>query len=312
MIDIQPLAESEIPEARRVMRLAFGTHHGVADPESFWSDRDFIHGRFGAEHTASLAARLGDTLAGTNFVTRWGSVGFFGPLTVRPDLWNRNAGQRLVGAAGDVLDGWGVRHAGLFTFPQSAKHVATYGKFGFYPRYLTAIMAAPAQPGPVPAWSRYAALPESQRRQIEGATRELTEEIHEGLDLGGEIRTVLARDLGDSILVWEGDSRLAGFAVCHWGPHSEAGAKCLYVKFGAVRPGHGSERRFAALLDACGALARAAGMQTVLAGVNLAREEAYRHMLGRGFRTQVQGVAMHRPNEPGYSRSGLFVLDDWR
>jgi hypothetical protein len=49
-----------------------------------------------------------------------------------------------------------------------------------------------------------------------------------------------------------------------------------------------------------------------LAGVNLAREEAYRHMLSSGFRTQIQGVAMHRPNEAGYSRSGLFMLDDWR
>ena len=60
------------------------------------------------------------------------------------------------------------------------------------------------------------------------------------------------------------------------------------------------------------ALALAAGMTTVVAGVNLAREEAYRTMLGRGFRTQIQGVTMHRPNEPGYSRPGLFVLDDWR
>ena len=66
------------------------------------------------------------------------------------------------------------------------------------------------------------------------------------------------------------------------------------------------------LLAACTALAGAAGMSTVVAGVNLAREEAYRHLLGRGFRTQLQGVTMHRPNEAGYSRPGLFVLDDWR
>ena len=77
-------------------------------------------------------------------------------------------------------------------------------------------------------------------------------------------------------------------------------------------PGLVAEQRFAALLDACGELATAAGMPNVLAGVNLAREEAYRQMLGRGFRTQIQGVTMHRPNERGYSRPGLFVLDDWR
>ena len=53
-------------------------------------------------------------------------------------------------------------------------------------------------------------------------------------------------------------------------------------------------------------------MVNVLAGVNLAREEAYRLMLTRGFRSRLQVVTMHRPNEPGYSRPGLFLLDDWR
>jgi len=53
-------------------------------------------------------------------------------------------------------------------------------------------------------------------------------------------------------------------------------------------------------------------MPNVLAGVNLAREEAYQQMRTRGFRTMIQGVTMHRPNEPGYSVPGLFVLDDWR
>ena len=114
------------------------------------------------------------------------------------------------------------------------------------------------------------------------------------------------------ILLWEGESQLAGFAVCHWGPASEAGAGCLFVKFGAVRPGSGQVQRFAGLLDACGDLAVAVGMANVMAGVNLAREEAYRQMLAAGFRTRIQGVTMHRPNEPGYSRAGLFVIDDWR
>jgi len=43
-----------------------------------------------------------------------------------------------------------------------------------------------------------------------------------------------------------------------------------------------------------------------------ANKAAYRAMQQRGFRTQLQGVTMHRPNEPGYSRPNVFVLDDWR
>ncbi|WP_269321030.1 hypothetical protein [Fischerella sp. PCC 9605] len=32
----------------------------------------------------------------------------------------------------------------------------------------------------------------------------------------------------------------------------------------------------------------------------------------RGFRAEIIGVAMHRPNEAGYNRPDVFVLDDWR
>lgn len=40
--------------------------------------------------------------------------------------------------------------------------------------------------------------------------------------------------------------------------------------------------------------------------------EAYRILLARGFRTTLQGVAMHRPNAAAYSKPDLFVIDDWR
>jgi GNAT superfamily N-acetyltransferase len=293
--------------------LAFGTFLGAPDPENFWTDRDYVYGRFGAEHVAAFAAEEDGALNGSNFATRWGSVGFFGPLTIRPDLWDSGIGQRLVAAVSDQFESWGVDHAGLFTFAESAKHVGLYGKFGFYPRFLTAIMTAPADAAePGLPWSRYSSLSDAERRDGESAARELTEQLYDGLDLAAEIRTVFARRLGDTVLLREGDSRLAGFAICHWGPASEAGDGCCFVKFGAARPGPGAEERFDALIDACAELARDAGMPRVLAGVNLAREEAYRHMLRRGFRTVIQGVTMHRPNQPGYSRPGLFALDDWR
>jgi N-acetylglutamate synthase-like GNAT family acetyltransferase len=314
MTTIRALTEADLPQAQRIVRVAFGTFLGVPNPERFWTDLDYVYGRFGAEHTAAFAAEDDEgALAGVNFATRWGSVGFFGPVATRPDLWNGGVGQRLVAPVCDQLDAWGVRHAGLFTFAQSAKHVGLYGKFGFYPRFLTAIMAAPAAvPAVRSAVTRYSALPEGQRREAENATRELAEEVYPGLDLRGEIRTVAARALGDTVLLWDRDSRLAGFAVCHWGPASEAGKDCCFAKFAAVRPAPRAEERFGALLDACAGLAREAQMPKFLAGVNLAREEAYRVMAARGFRTMIQGVTMHRPNEPGYSRPGLFVLDDWR
>ena len=50
-----------------------------------------------------------------------------------------------------MIDSWGVRFAGLFTFAASAKHVALYEKYGFWPRFLTAIMSRPVLPPPAAA-----------------------------------------------------------------------------------------------------------------------------------------------------------------
>jgi GNAT superfamily N-acetyltransferase len=314
---VRALAEDDLPEAQRIVRLAFGTFLGAPDPESFWSDRDYVRGRWRAPHVAAFAAEVGGKLVGSNFATRWGSVGFFGPLTIRPDLWDRGVGQRLVEAATARLDTWGVRHAGLFTFADSAKHMALYQRFGYAARFLTAIMSAPvrADGAAQGRWSRYSALPEGQKAEVLDACRDLTDALYEGLDLRDEIEAVRAQGLGETVLLWRNGSdsdKLTAFAVCHHGPHSEAGAGACLVKFGAVRPGPQAEQEFASLLDACGALAAEVGMPRLLAGVNMARHEAYRHMVARGFRTEVQGVTMHRPNEPGYSRPGVFVLDDWR
>ncbi len=310
---IRPLREADLPAARRICCTAFGTFLGAPDPENFWADRDYVYGRFGAEHVASFAAELDGEPVGSNFATRWGNVGFFGPITMRPDRQGQGVGKALVEAVTGQFEDWGVSHAGLFTFPHSPLHIALYGKFGFRARFLTALMATPTRSGGDRGrWSRYSELSASERSAAEAASCDVTEPLYPGLDLAAEIRTVSARGLGDTLLLWDSASRLAGFAVCHWGPASEAGEGCCFVKFGAVRPGSGAEERFAALLDACGALGAEVGMASLLAGVNLAREEAYRHMVARGFHAEIQGVTMHRPNEAGYSRPGLYVIDDWR
>lgn len=309
---IRRLAASDLNEAQRIVRLAFGTFFGVADLDNFWTDRDYAHGRAAAEHVEAFGAEEDGALVGSNFATRWGSFGFFGPLSIRPDRWEGKCAQPLVAAVCDAFDRWGVSTAGLFTFPQSPKHVHLYGKFGFHPRFLTAVMAKPAAAAPLPDDARHSALAADGRRAAEDACYALTDGLYDGLDLRGEIRAVAAQGVGDTLLVWEGPSRLAAFAVCHWGPQSEAGAEALYVKFAAVRPGLGAAERFSALLDASGALAAATGMNEVLAGVNLSHDEAYRQMKAAGFRTAFQGVAMHRDNNPGFCRPGVYILDDWR
>ena len=139
-IKVGLLKQSEIEEADRIVRLAFGTFLGLPNPLDFMGDRNFMTPRWRSTHVKVIAAREGGRLIGSNVVTRWGSFGFFGPLTVLPEYWDRGVAQRLLEATMKVFDRWGVRHTGLFTFAHSAKHVGLYQKFGYWPRYLTAIM----------------------------------------------------------------------------------------------------------------------------------------------------------------------------
>ncbi len=79
-----------------------------------------------------------------------------------------------------------------------------------------------------------------------------------------------------------------------------------------MRASPSAEQDYGRLLDACEALAVAEGMKVLVAGVNLARHEAYQALVARGFRTALQGVHMQQRNEPGYCRPGVYVIDDWR
>ncbi len=305
------LAENDLSEAARIIRLAFGTFFGVPDLENFWTDRDYAFGRQPAPHVASFGAMLDGKLVGSNFATRWGSVGFFGPLSVHPDLQARGIARALLARTIEQFDAWGTQHVGLFTFAQSAKHIALYQKYGFYARFLTAVMTAPALRKATNGYSRFSMLgPPAQDAALQ-ACREVAATVYPGLDLTSEIRTTQAQKLGDTVLL-DGAGGVAAFAVCQYGPRSEAGADTCYVKFGIVRDGPLAERDFIRLLDACEALAVDVGMPNVLAGANMAREEAYRVLVGRGFRTALQGVAMHKDNDPGYCRRSAYIIDDWR
>ncbi len=315
-IRISLLKKSELEEADRIVRLAFGTFLGLANPLDFMGDRTFMAPRWRSSHVKVIAAREGDRLIGSNVATRWGSFGFFGPLTVLPEYWGRGVAQRLLEATMTIFDRWGLRHTGLFTFPQSAKHVGLYQKFGYWPRYLTAIMTRTPEVNPArkvkpaDAQALLSALTKGQRERAIQACGKLTHKIDKGLDLTGEIRAVLAQRTGDIVLTYT-RGVLDAFAVCLNGTGSEGGKRTCYIKFGAARGGAGAGERFDKLLEACEAFA-ASREATIEAGVNLAREDAYRRMRSHGYRVAMQGVAMHRPHAEGFNRADAYVIDDWR
>ena len=309
---IRTLQESDLAAADRLFRLAFGTFLKLPNPMDFYGDGDMIRTRWLADPSAAFGAFLGGELIGSNFGTNWGSVGFFGPLTVHPDFWDRGVAKRLLEPAMELFTKWVTTHEGLYTFAASPKHVALYQKFGFFPRFLTAVMSKPVDPGRETArFSKYSGVAATDRASCLNACRELTGEIYAGLDVQREIMAVETQRLGDTILLWDG-SRLEGLAVCHCGPGTEAGSTVCFVKFAAVRPGPDADKTFGGLLESCEALAASEGLSRLVAGVNTGRQKAYLRMMAHGFQTNMQGVAMQRHNHPGYNRPEVYLVDDWR
>ncbi len=319
-IVIRPLVETDLPAADQIVRLAFGTFIGVPDPQTFLGDAEFARSRWLADPGAVLAAEHAGRLIGSNFATNWGSFGFFGPLSVHPEYWERKVAQQLLAPTMEIFREWGNQHLGLYTFAHSPKHMTLYQKFGFWPRDLVAIMAREIQPnahgsaaGSADSDVAYFSLVAPVRRaELLADCRQLTSAIFDGLDVEREIRSVAAQKLGETILIFH-DSRLAAFAVCHTGAGTEAGSGVCYVKFAAVRPGAKVADHLDRLLGAVEDFARAKSASKVTAGVNLARREAFQQMFARGYRTSMQGVAMETGGaDSGYNRAGVYILDDWR
>jgi GNAT superfamily N-acetyltransferase len=311
-ITVRPLAEADLATADQIFRQSFGTFLGIPDPSAFRGDAAVVAPRCRANPEAALGAYDGEILVGSCFGARWGSFAVLGPVTVQPELWNQGIAKLLLEQTVAMFDRWGIRQAALFTFPHSPRHIGLYQKFGFWPRYLTPVMSKPVQkPRNAAGALRFSNLTAAERAVYLRHCAEITDRNFPGLDVRSEILSIDEQRLGETILVSDTHG-LAGFAACHIGAGSEAGTGNLFVKFGAVRPGNEAAELFGQLLDACESIAGESSCREIHAGVNTARHTAYRIMLDRGFRTILEGVAMLRPNEPGYNRPDCFVIDDLR
>jgi GNAT superfamily N-acetyltransferase len=291
---------------------------------AFFGDADYVRSRFLADPSAAYGAEFvvdddsrnssgigKKKLVGSNFTTNWGSVGFFGPLTIHPEFWAKGIAKRLLEPS--IL-------LATFSYSSYVQDVISKKNNGIRSNLK---------------WSRYSELVSKKRelnnprqqeekqeeRQYLDICRKLTNDIYDGLDIRVEIMSVKKQELGDTVLLWDDNNHsnydnysktLVAFGVCHYGAGSEAGSNTCYIKFGAVKPRHTAGNNFDKLLDACEALAAEEGISRIVAGANTGRYEAYRKMLARGFQTDMLGIAMQRYNESGYNMSNVYVIDDWR
>ena len=306
------MEERDLDAADRIFRLAFGTYLGLEKPETFAAGQDYVRFRWSPDSKGALAAEVDEELAGSNFITEWGSVAYFGPLTVHPQNWGRKVANCLLERTLEIFEQGNTRHQGLYTFPQSTKHVHLYQKYGFWPRYLMALVSKTVDPPrDNHEMTCFSLLGDSEKEAALRASAELTDSVYEGLCLNGDIEILATKKLGESVLLW-GSGKLEGLALCHCGEGTQAGPDTCHIKFAAVRPGAQAAVLFERLLDCCEVMAFERQLRQISTAVNTGCHEAYRLLLSCGYKTTVQGLAMHRPNEDGYFRPGSFVVSDWR
>jgi GNAT superfamily N-acetyltransferase len=319
---------------------------------SFAGDADYVRTRYYADPSSAYGATIvnnngGGTsngndnrkLVGSNFTANWGSVGFFGPLTVHPDYWDKGVARSLMEPTMQLFSKWNTKHSGLFTFAQSPKHISLYQKYGFWPYFLTAVMSKGMSPNSAKSinneslhWSKYSDVSKMEKGSDEyliNGCRRLTTAIYDGLDLRVEIMSVIKQKLGEIVLIWDPDStnnitsnngrNIAGFAICHCGKGTEAGSDTCYIKFAAVRPPPTSDNdvlftanNFDRLIDACTIFALQQGLSRLVAGANTSRRHVYEKMLSKGFRIDMLGVVMQNGSDVGYNRPDVYIMDDWR
>ena len=292
-----------------MFRLAFGTQYGLADPLAFAPGCEMVRSRQAARHVHSLAASRDGELVGSAFLSRWGSLAVFGPLTVDPDAWGLGIGSGLLDASLELADDWGA-DVGLFTLPESAKHLHLYRKHGFWPGSLIALTAKSISSSSAPV-EALGDLDASGLAAAIEACRAVTSAVRDGFDLTGEIESLVDPCAG-GVVIERDDGRVAAFALCHVGAASEAVTGSCYVKLAVVRPGPGGIAVLDKLLDACETFAAERGAGRLEVGVNLERRAAAELLDARGHRTFRHGVAMHRPPGESPGSPGQLVLDDWR
>ena len=229
---IRAMEPGDLDAADRVMRVAFGTFVGATEPSEMFGDMEYVRPRFAAAPDWAFVAELDGEVVGSNFATRWGSFASFGPLSIRPDLWDRGITVALMQPIVELFERWEVRQAGLHTFAQSAKHVGLYQRFDFWPQFLTAIMTKSIPPAVRDTeFLRFSELAVETRDVVLTECAALTNAIFEGLDVRHEILSVDNQQLGDTVIVHDGHG-VAGLAVCHCGA-GEAGSASCYIKFAA-------------------------------------------------------------------------------
>jgi GNAT superfamily N-acetyltransferase len=245
--------------------------------------------RLSLDRPGCHVAVMGDEVVGANFSVLRGTLGWFGPLAVRPDVQGHGIAQRLVSECLRSADQRGARLMGLETLANSPQHIHLYQKLGFRPSWTGINYRYEV---------RNERMPDGV--ELDGAVPKL-DYVYPGYDAGQDARATRSANAG--VTLTRGD----GFAVCHLTGTLWSDTDMAYVPL-VVAPNRDT---FHILIRAIQAVARNYGKSRVVTqvpGSSWATQEA---LLEHGYRAGGAALRMKRGEGSDYDAGTFYYCDDW-
>lgn len=284
---VRPMAHADLKEAAEVTNAAFAALKGRSVLEPLFP-LGFFELRFAADPRGCLVAvdESGSVL-GTLFSVARGSLGWFGPLSVRPAFQQGGIGEALAAACLTAWSERDIRLTGLETFADSQFHMQFYGRLGFRPGWTGLAFRGPA-------WER--SMPAGV--EVGGLMPDL-DFLLPGLDVYAEAVATTTHGAGQVLTTDD------GVAIVQW--QSLFNADAGFVPFLAAR----TRSCFDRLLAAAEHLVRERGRSFLVARTSGSAWASLDALSARGYRTLGAMIRMKAGEELDYDRGEKFYLDSW-
>jgi predicted N-acetyltransferase YhbS len=324
-VAIRRVRKGDLSRVKDVLEHSFGDfleRQLGTRPRQAFGGAQYVHHRWLMEPWGCYVAEEDNAkIIGAALAVCWGSVGLLGPVAVLTNYHNQTIGQQLIRATQEFFEENKTTLQGVVTYPTSPKHLALYHKFGYQPKYLTALMSRPLDRGaPRPAIKlargpltvrRFSTLEEARKKASLARFHKITNAICRGMDLAKEVEIVDGLALGDTLLLERGRD-LVGFAVVHTPGVSEAPTGALYVKFLAIDPAQKRVEHLEQFVAAVEDLGHDLGVQRVILPVYLRYAAAYSTLIRCGYHVDFTMLRMQKGKQEDYEDPTHLVLDDWR
>ena len=234
-------------------------------------------------------AVAGREIVGANFSVVRGTLGWFGPLAVRPDAQGGGIAQRLVAECLRSAEGRGVRLMGLETLANSPQHIHLYQKLGFRPSWTGISYRREVREVRMPSGV-----------QVDGPVPSL-DYLYPGYDARNDATATRASNAG--VTLTAGD----GFAVCHVESTLWADPSLVYLPL-IVAPDRATFDVLVAGVEAVAWRHGKTTLATQVPGSAWATQEA---LLESGYRPGGAALRMKRGEGADYDAGPLYYCDDW-